>query len=360
MKDEPGATRKLAVNQPLETSIQVGLAALLFIGCLLILKPFVPLILWGIIIAIASYPTFLKLEKSLKGRRKLAAVLWTLLLLAVLIVPLVLLVQNLIEGIQPIAERLREGKLVLPPPPPGVEQWPIVGPWLARTWGAASADLTNEIIRYAPRIKEALPGIVTASAGFGITVLQFLLSILLSGALLANADAANKATRLLSNRLFGEQGPEFRELIGATIRSVTFGILGVALIQSVFAAAGFFLFGLPGAHIWTFAFVIGAVLQMGGLVLIPAVIYFFAVASTTKAIIFLVWCLVVGVMDNVLKPFFLGRGAAIPIAVIFLGVIGGFIAMGIVGLFVGAIVLSVGYKLFLAWIDGRPGKAAGA
>jgi len=201
---------------------------------------------------------------------------------------------------------------------------------------------------------------LAASAGLSFIVLQFLLSILLSGALLANAEAAAKATRLLANRVFGEQGPEFQDLISATIRSVTFGILGVALIQSAFAAAGFFLFGIPGAHIWTVAFVIGAVLQMGGLVLIPAAIYFFAVASTTKAIVFLIWCVIVGVSDNVLKPFLLGRGAAIPIVVIFLGVLGGFVAMGIVGLFVGAIVLSAGYKLFLAWIYGRPGKAANA
>ncbi len=360
MSDEPVTTQKLEVNQPLETFIQIGLAALLVIGCLVIIKPFVPLIIWGIIIAIASYPTFLKLEKRLKGRRKLAAVLWTLLLLAILIIPLLLLAQNLVEGIRPMAARLREGTLVVPPPPPGVEQWPLIGRPLARIWDAASISLTDVAIKFAPQIKSALPGILAASAGLGFIVLQFLLSILLSGALLANAESATKATRRLANRLFGEQGPEFQELIAATVRSVTFGILGVALIQSAFAAAGFFLFGLPGAHIWTFVFVIGAVLQMGGLVLIPAVVYAFAVASTTKAIMFLIWCVFVGVMDNVLKPFFLGRGASIPIAVIFIGVLGGFVAMGIVGLFVGAIVLAVGYKLFLAWINGRPGKAADA
>ena len=186
-------------------------------------------------------------------------------------------------------------------------------------------------------------------------MLQFLLSILLSGALLlGNAEAATKATRQLANRLFGEQGPEFQELIAATVRSVTFGILGVALIQSAFAAAGFFLFGLPGAHIWTFVFVIGAVLQMGGLVLIPAVVYSFAVASTTKAIMFLIWCVFVGVMDNVLKPpSFLGRGASIPIAVIFIGVLGGFVAMGIVGLFVGANACLPSATSY-SWPDQRP------
>jgi predicted PurR-regulated permease PerM len=138
---------------------------------------------------------------------------------------------------------------------------------------------------------------------------------------------------------------------------VTFGILGVALIQSACAALGFVVVGLPGASLWSVIFLFAAVLQAGGLVLIPAVVYEFAVASTTKAVIFLVFCIIVGAMDNVLKPLLLGRGVAVPIAVVFLGAIGGFMAMGIIGLFVGAIVLSVGYKLFLAWLGEEPAVA---
>jgi predicted PurR-regulated permease PerM len=208
--------------------------------------------------------------------------------------------------------------------------------------------------RFAPEIKSILPGLLSASAGIGLTVLQLVLSILVSGGLLANAEAAAEATRLLFNRLFDEKGPEFQQLVGATIRSVTFGILGVALIQSAFAAAGFLIVGLPGASIWSAIFLFAAVLQAGALVIIPAVIYEFAIASSTKAVIFLIWCIIVGAMDNVLKPLLLGRGVAVPIAVVFIGAIGGFMAMGIIGLFVGAVVLSVGYKLFLAWLQGTP------
>jgi len=122
----------------------------------------------------------------------------------------------------------------------------------------------------------------------------------------------------------------------------------------VFAGLGFLVVGLPGAGLWTVIFLFAAVLQVGGLVLIPAVIYVFAIASTTKAVLFLVWSIIVGVMDSVLKPLLLGRGVAVPVAVVFLGAIGGFVAMGIIGLFVGAIVLSVGYKLSLAWLDQNP------
>ena len=352
MTTEAVAKREVPENKPLEASIQIGLAALLVIGCLMVLKPFIPLLMWAIIITIASYPTFLKLERVLKGRRGLSATVWTLLLLAVLIVPMVLLTQSLIDGIQPIVERVRDGTAVLPPPPASVESWPLIGSSLFKTWSAASANLSATLMKFAPEIKSALPGILSASAGFASTVVQLLISILLSGVLLANAQAAYKVTLALANRLFGERGLEFQQLVGNTIRSVTNGVLGVALIQTVFAAAGFFVVGLPGAGVWSVIFLVAAVLQIGMLVLIPAVIYAFAVASSTGAVIFLIWCIVVGLMDNVLKPLLLGRGAAVPIAVVFLGVIGGFMAMGIIGLFIGAIVLSVGYKLFLAWVEG--------
>ena len=338
-------------SKPLEASIQIGLAALLVIGCLMVLKPFLPLLMWAIIITIASYPTFLKLERILKGRRGLAATIWTLLLLAVLIVPLVLLIESLIQGIQPIADRLRDGTVALPPPPVSVESWPLIGTYLFKAWSAASANLSATLMKFAPQIKSALPAFLSASAGLASTVLQLLISILLSGVLLANAQAAYKVTLSLANRLFGERGLEFQRLVGNTIRSVTNGVLGVALIQTVFAAAGFFVVGLPAAGVWSVIFLVAAVVQIGMLVLIPAVIYAFAIASKTAAVIFLVWCIVVGLMDNILKPLLLGRGAAVPIAVVFLGVIGGFMAMGIIGLFIGAVVLSVGYKLFLAWIE---------
>ncbi len=354
MTTETTAKHKADVSQPLEISIQVGLAALLVVGCLLILRPFIPLIIWGTIIAIASYPTFLKLERVLRGKRTLAAVLWTLLLLAILIIPLVLLGESVVEVVRPLAARLREGTLVVPAPPASVEHWMFIGEPLYRTWTAASNNLSETLMRFAPQMKSALPGILSASAGVGSTVLQFFLSILLSGILLANAQAAYRLTQSLSIRLFGDEGPEYQKLVGTTVRSVTFGVLGVALIQTAFAALGFFVVGLPGPGVWSFLFLFAAIVQVGMLVLIPAVIYVFAVAAKTKAVIFLVWCVIVGFMDNVLKPLMLGRTSAVPVSVVFVGVLGGFVAMGIVGLFVGAIVLSVGYRLFLAWIHGRP------
>jgi len=340
------------VRRALEVSIHVGLLVLLLAACLFILGPFLPLLCWGVVIAIAVYPGYRRLQLLMGGRRVLAAVVCTVFLVTLVIVPLVLLTGSLVDGVQSLVTRLKEGSPIIPPPPPRIEEWPIVGPPLKRTWDLASTNLTAALRTFAPQIKSLIPRLLSASAGIGLAGLQWILSIIVAGALLANAASAASLSRSLSHRLFGDKGPEFEQLAGSTIRSVTTGIIGVAFIQSVCAALGFLMVGLPAAGLWGLIFLIAAVLQIGGLVLIPPVIYIFAVASTTKAVVFLIWCLIVSVMDNVLKPLLLGRGAAVPMVVVFLGTIGGFVAMGTVGLFVGAVVLSVGYKLFLAWLEG--------
>jgi predicted PurR-regulated permease PerM len=352
MTIEHSAHYRVQVNVALEAAIYIGLALLLAIACLLILRPFIPLLVWGVIIAVATYPGFRKLQNVLGGREMLAAAVCTLILLAVLSVPTILLAKGVVDGIHTVAAHVKDGTAIVPPPPATIESWPVIGAPLKRAWGLANTDLTEAVRMFAPQIKSVLPGVLSASAGIGLVVLQLLLSILVAGALLANAQAANQLTCAFADRLFGQRGREFQQLVGATIRSVTFGILGVALIQSVFAALGFLAVGMPAVGLWAVMFTFAAIVQAGVLVLIPAVIYVFAAASVTKAGIFLVWCIIVGLMDNILKPLLLGRGVSVPVAVVFLGAIGGFMAMGVVGLFVGAIVLSVGYKLSLAWLGG--------
>jgi predicted PurR-regulated permease PerM len=351
MNQEYSQQNREYIRRAIEVSIHIGLMVLLAASCLMILRPFLPLITWGIIIAISIFPAYRRLRGMMGGRGKLAAVLLALLFLAILTVPLVLLTETVVEGVQTLTARVKGGTFGVPPPPASVGSWPIIGSSLLKLWGKASTDLTGLVQSLAPQIKAFVPGVLAASAGFGLTVLQFILSILVAAALLANASGCAKFTRSMANRLFGDRGPEFEELAESTMRSVTNGILGVAVIQSGLACVGFLVAGLPGVGLWTLIFLFGAVLQAGGLVLVPAVIYMFMIASTTKAVLFLLWCIVVGLIDNVLKPLLLGRGIAVPIAVVFLGAIGGFVAMGIIGLFVGAIVLSVGYKLFLVWLE---------
>lgn len=214
--------------------------------------------------------------------------MFTLALLVILIVPVVLLANSLIEGVLSVTAHVKSGAAIIPPPAPAIAGWPLIGAPLTRVWLLASRDFSELLREFAPQIKGALPGVLSATAGLGATVLQLLLSIVLSGVLLANAEAAYAITRSLFDRLFSEKGLEFQELVGSTIRSVTFGMIGVAVIQSAFAALGFLVVGLPAFGLWAVIFLIAAVLQFGALVLIPAVIYVFATAATTKAVIFLI------------------------------------------------------------------------
>jgi predicted PurR-regulated permease PerM len=351
---------KSHLSRALEVFIHLALIVLLAATCFLILRPFIAVIAWGLTIAIAGYPAYCKLQKLLGGRSGLAAVLFTVLLLAVLIVPMALLAQTLISGVQSFAARLHDGTLRIPLPPPNIETWPIIGKRLSDLWGLASTNFAAALQTLGPQLNGAAAGLLAASAGVGAGVLQFFVSIVVAGFLLASSSQGASLSRKLAIHLFGDKGEQFEALAEATIRSVTTGILGVALIQSLLAGLGFLIVGLPGAGLWTLLFLIAAVLQVGALMLIPAVIYVFATMSMAKAVAFLIWCIFVGLMDNVLKPLLLGRGVPVPILVIFLGAIGGFMAMGIIGLFVGAIVLSVGYELFLAWLDEDPVSAQSA
>jgi predicted PurR-regulated permease PerM len=348
------ADDKSRASAALEIAIHIGLAVLLIVTCLIILRPFIPALAWGVITAASVRPGFHRLERALGGRRVLAAVLFTVLLLALLIVPIVLLAETLIQGLETLIAHVQNGTLAVPPPPAGVEDWPIIGHRLNSLWTLASRNLTGAIEKHLPELETFVPSLLAASAGVGLSIVQFAISIVIAGVLLANARTADAVTAALSNRLFDDRGPEMRQLMGDTIRSVAIGVLGVALFQTVLAGIGFVVAGVPGAGIWATVFMVFTVLQVGVLVLLPAAIYIFAVSSVTKGVIFLGWCLFVGNVDYLLKPLVLGRRVPVPSLVVFLGALGGVFTFGLIGLFVGSIVLAVGYKLLLAWIGGTP------
>jgi predicted PurR-regulated permease PerM len=246
---------------------------------------------------------------------------------------------------------LRAGQLKIPPAPPNLDRLPIVGKKAKEFWDLLSVDISAAVSRVAPQVQERIPALVSASVDLGGVLLKFLIAILLAGYLLATSEQQIRFADRLFGRIFDDQGSEFEQLTTSTVRSVTTGVLGVAVIQSGLASLGFWIVGLPGAGLWAVLFLVASVLQIGVVVLLPAALYAFATQSTSHAVMFLIWCILVGVMDNVLKPILLGRGSKVPMAVIFLGVLGGFITMRIIGLFVGAIVLSVGYRLLIAWLE---------
>jgi len=330
------------------------------VTCFLLMRPFLNMILAAIIIAIGVYPGYRIVTNAVRGRTNLAAALCTILLLVVMVLPAALLAGTLADGIGGIIHQVQAGQLNIPPPPSSLEKLPLIGSRLDAFWTLCSTNLSEAVSRFSPQIKEAIPGLLSASAGIGGVLLQILIAIVIAGFLLANSKGSGHFADRVFVRIFWDQGAEYKELVAATVRSVTNGILGVAVIQTLFASVGFWMVGLPGTGLWAILFLVAAVLQVGVIVLIPAVLYVFAADSTTHAVVFLAWCIVVGLMDNVLKPILLGRGSKVPTLVIFIGVLGGFVLMNIMGLFVGAIVLSVGYKLFMAWLGDEVPEAIAA
>ena len=186
--------------------------------------------------------------------------------------------------------------------------------------------------------------------GWGLVM--FIVAIVIGGALLPVREQGVATTRKVATIVAGPRGPELADLVAASVQSVIRGVIGVAVIQSVLSGIGMLVVGVPGAGIWALLILILAVMQLPPtLVLIPVVLYVFSAESTTTAVLFMIFAIIVGASDNVLKPLLMGRGSKTPMLVLFMGSLGGFIAGGILGLFIGAVVLSMGYTVFMAWID---------
>ena len=342
----------------IEAAIRLGLLMLLAFWCFSIIRPFVLPVMWGVIIAVAIYPVFTRLKVALGGRNKLASVIYTLIALALLITPTIFISESLIDTSASIAESYTTGELNIPPPGEAVKDWPLVGEKIYSIWAEAASNFGKTLMSYQSLLKSSTQALVSAVAGLGVGILQFVLSIIISGVLVANASPAYRITTKIFTRLTSiGLGQEYTDLSKATIRSVALGVLGVALIQAVLAALGMMVMDVPGWGLWSILVLVLAIAQLPSILVLGFVIvYVFSVAESTPAIIFAVYCLFVGFSDSLLKPLFLGRGMSTPMLVILLGAIGGMLLAGIIGLFVGAIVLALGYELFIKWLD--DGEAA--
>jgi predicted PurR-regulated permease PerM len=344
---------KLFQARILDAVIRISLLALLVLWCFNIIKPFIMPILWGAIMAVAIYPLFVKAHIRLGGREKLTAILITLVALAILIIPAVMLSESLVEGAQQLSTEYKAGTLTVPPPSETVKDWPLIGEDLYSAWTLASSNLEATLVKFKPQVEAFGKWFLSSAAGVGAGVLMFIISIIIAGAFLVFARSGSHAMETAIGRVLGEKdGREFVDMAGATIRSVAQGVLGVALIQAILGGVGMLAIGVPYAGVWAMLILLLAIIQLPPvLILAPIIVYVFSVEPTVPAVIFMVWSLVVSASDAFLKPLFLGRGMDIPMPVILLGAIGGMILSGIVGLFVGAVVLAVGYTLFVAWLD---------
>ncbi len=346
---------KMSLQRAVEAAIRIGLVFLLAAWCFLIVQPFIIPILWGMIIAIATYPIYAWMRSKLGGGDKLTATIFTLLALALLITPTVLLVDTVAETTQNLSADLQDGSLTIPPPPASIKTWPLIGTELWAFWNGASENLGATLTSIAPHLKEAAGILLSTAAGAGVGVLQFVISIIIAGVILANAAAFRDFLTALARRLTGDRGEEFTILASKTVRSVAQGVLGVALIQSLLAGVGLLAAEVPGAGLWALVVLLLAIVQLPPiLILAPIILYVFSVSSTTVAVIFMIWCILVSFSDALLKPLLLGRGVEVPMMVILVGAIGGMIYSGIIGLFVGAVVLAFGYELFKAWLKEEP------
>ena len=352
-KPDPSAPDKAFFHRVVETIIRVVAIAMLAIYCFHIVRPFIIPVVWGVIIAVAAHPGFLRLRSALGGRNAMAATLFTVLAIVVLVTPTVMLSDTMVVGARDLRHAVNEGALDIPPPPQGVARWPVIGEPLSEFWELASNNLEGALNQVRPHLKAPAGWLLSLVAGAGVALLQFVAAIIIAGVLLAHDEAGNRAAEAIAGRLADERGIEFAELMRDTIRSVARGILGVAFLQSILAGLGFLAVGVPGAGLWALLCLLLAVVQIGIFpVVIPAVIYVVYTADTSTAVLFLVWGVLVSALDNVLKPMLLGRGVNVPMAVIFVGAIGGFLASGIVGLFIGSVILVLGYQLFMAWLYG--------
>lgn len=343
---------KLFTKNAIEIAIKIALLGVLIIWTFQLIKPFLIPVIWGIILAVATDPFVARVGRMLGGRKTLAATLFVLLLLTLLVVPTVFMISSSIEAGQVITEQVLNKTLVIPPPPAKLAEWPFIGEPVYQIWQLAATNLEAALIQLAPQIKAAT-GTVLGSVGGGLVGLfMIIVSTCIAGVFLAKSEKSSTLAGKIITRISGERGAEITTLATATIRGVMQGVVGVAVIQAILAAIGMALAGVPATGLWTALVLVCAVSQLSPiLVLGPIAAYVYSVADTTPAVIFIIWTLIVSGSDGFLKPLLMGRGVDIPMLVILIGALGGMLLSGIIGLFVGAVVLAIMYTLFMAWVD---------
>ena len=355
----PETDQRIQTNNIINLSVRLLALALIFSWCFLIVEPFITLIVWGIILAVTIFPLHQSLSRMLKGRAIVAACIIVVLMLLIMIAPGVWFMISSISEAKELVSQYREGQLTIPPPTDVVKTWPLIGNKLYNLWSQASSDLTKIITENSESLKPFLIKLAGGIASAGTGLLMLAGSIVISGVFLSYADSSVRSAKTLFTRLSGSKGDSMLSIAEKTIRNVAKGILGVSVIQSTLAGIGFIVVGLPAAGLWVLVCLVLSIIQVGIVpVSIGSIIYIWSEADTLTAVLFTIWMLIVGVSDNILKPIMLGKGAPVPMLAVLIGSIGGFIYSGFIGLFTGAIVLSLGYELFQGWLNAEESNAA--
>jgi predicted PurR-regulated permease PerM len=344
-------TEKNQTGNVYDTSIRLLFLALIAAWCIMLLLPFVSILLWGVILAMAFSPLHNSLTKRLGGKAKLSSTILVLIFLAIIFIPGWLMVDSIVQGVKELKASFDAGTLTIPLPSEKVQGWPLIGEKLYDAWSAASANIGLFVSEHKEQLADFGEKFLKGFLGIIGGVFQFAVSIIIAGILLV-VKGANEAVRKFFRKLVDDKADEYADVAYKTVGNVVKGILGVAFIQAFFVGIGFAFAGVPYAGLFTLVVFMFAVLQLPPpIIVIPIIVWLFSAIETTPAVIWSIYLFIASISDNVLKPVLLGKGAPVPMLVIFLGVVGGFILSGFIGLFTGAIVISLGYKLFVAWID---------
>ncbi|MBD9597988.1 AI-2E family transporter [Ensifer sp. ENS05] len=355
---EPNVTtpeRPPSLLRMLDSALQIGLVALLIFACSRIILPFTGILLWSVILAVMLYP----LHQRLVGRvgNRWSATLIGLVSVALMLVPLVMVVTSLGSSILEFVSGLQDSSLTVPPPPAWLADLPLVGKKLTETWGLVETNMPAALAKYGKVLGGVASSLASFAGGLAAGQLSFVLSFAVAAVLIAYGEGATEFASRLLERITGSkaQGPRLVAMTAATIRGVAVGVVGVAVIQSLLIGIGFFAIGLSSAGVLTLAVLLFAIVQVPALLItLPVIAYVLATEATTPAIIFSIWTVIAGLSDNLLKPLMLGRGLEVPMPIILMGVIGGMIADGLLGLFVGPVLLAVGYVLLMEWLRYDP------
>jgi predicted PurR-regulated permease PerM len=344
---------KLISRKVIDLFIRVGLIGFLVIRCYQIFKPFVGMMLWSVILAVALYPLHVLIAGKMGGKNGRAATALVLVIVLSVFIPTALLVFSFADSTTVLVKEVQSGTLQVPAPSESVAGWPLVGGKLYTLWSAAHNNLGNLVTKYEHKIALVTKQILEYAASAGSAILVFLVALVIAGIWMAYGSSGHAAAKAIAKRMAGtEKGDALVALSTATIRTVAQGVIGIACVQALLLGAGFILVGIPAAGIWALLVLLLGIVQIPALlVALPTIIYVFSTNdSTPVAVMFAVYTLVAGSVDNILKPLVLGRGVDAPMPVILLGALGGMATAGLIGLFLGSVMLALGYQLFMAWV----------
>ena len=351
MSNSSTTIEKIGLDQKILSALRIGAIFLVVYLGYRILAPFIPLVLWGAIMAVAIYPLHRRMAAWIGDRINISATLVTLLGLIILIVPLIILTESLVTGSMSLADGISAGTVHVPSPPEWIQGWPLVGEKLHAGWLLASENFGAALQQFGPQLEALRESLIAIAGGVGGASLQMFGSIIIAGVFLGTADSCLAKARSIFSGFVGERGPLLLAESETTIRSVARGVLGVAVIESILVAIGLIAAGVPAAGLWTFLVLVLSIVQVPPLIsVIPLIIYALATATAFGSTVLIICGVLAVVVDTILKPVLLGRTADAPMLIILMGAIGGMLVWGVAGLFIGSVILVWCWEALEFWV----------